>query len=86
MSLLELLRGATTMASLTIALFFLRYWRVTRERLFALFSLAFCLLAANWALPAFGASLVPHAHTLRFLGFAIIAAAVIDKNRRPRRK
>ena len=83
MSLLELLRGAITMAALTIALFFFRYWAATRDRLFLLFGFAFCLLAANWVLPSLGGPLAPHAHTLRFLGFAIIAVAVIDKNRRP---
>jgi hypothetical protein len=67
------------MASLSIALFFLRFWRATSERLFALFSFAFCLLAANWALASL---LKPHAHVFRFLAFVVIALAVLDKNRR----
>ena len=76
------LRGALTMASLCIALFFLRFWRATSDRLFALFSFAFCLLGANWALASLGGLLSPHAHAFRFLAFAVIALAVIDKNRR----
>jgi CHASE2 domain-containing sensor protein len=78
----DFLQGALVMASLSIALFFLRYWRATRERLFALFSVAFCLLGANWALASLGGLLAPHAHLFRFLAFVVIALAVIDKNRR----
>jgi hypothetical protein len=81
-SLNDFLLGAVVMASLSVALFFLRYWRATKERLFVLFSLAFCLLAANWALVSLGGPLGPHAHLFRFLAFVVIALAVIDKNRR----
>jgi hypothetical protein len=84
----DFLQGALTMASLSIALFFLRFWRASRERLFAFFSVAFCLLGANWALASLGGPLAPHAHFFRFLAFIVIALAVIDKNRRgdePRR-
>ncbi|HEX2877556.1 MAG TPA: DUF5985 family protein [Polyangiaceae bacterium] len=82
MSLNDFLRGALVMASLSIALFFLRFWRATSERLFALFSLAFCLLAANWALASLAGPTTPHAHVFRFLAFVVIALAVLDKNRR----
>ncbi len=78
----DFLEGAQVMASLSIALFFLRFWRATRERLFVLFSVAFCLLGANWALPSLGGPLAPHAHFFRFLAFVVIALAVLDKNRR----
>lgn len=78
----DFLQGALLMASLSIALFFLRFWRATRERLFAFFSVAFCLLGANWALASLSGSLAPHAHIFRFLAFVVIALAVIDKNRR----
>jgi hypothetical protein len=81
-SLNEFLQGALVMASLTIALFFLRFWLTTKERLFALFSLAFCFLAANWAFASLGGPLAPHAHFFRFLAFIVIALAVLDKNRR----
>lgn len=78
----DFLQGALVMASLCVALFFLRFWRATSERLFLLFSLAFCLLAANWALPSLGGPLAPQAHLFRFLAFIVIALAVLDKNRR----
>lgn len=82
MTLIDFLQGALVMASSSVALFFLRYWRATRERLFALFSIAFCLLGANWALASLGGPLAPHAHLFRFLAFVVIALAVVDKNRR----
>ena len=78
----DFLRGALVMASLCIALFFLRFWRATADRLFCLFSFAFCLLALNWAVAALGGPLAPHAHLFRFFAFAVIALAVLDKNRR----
>ncbi len=84
MTLNAFLQGALVMASLSIALFFLRFWRATRDRLFALFSAAFCLLGVNWALASLGGPLAPHAHVFRFLAFFVIALAVLDKNRRGR--
>jgi len=70
------------MASLSIGLFFLRYWRRTRDRLFFMFSAAFGLLATNWTLASHGGSLAPHAYLFRFAAFVVIAIAVLDKNRR----
>jgi hypothetical protein len=78
----DFLHGAMVMATLSIALFFLRFWRATKDRLFVLFSAAFCLLGANWALATLGGPLAPHAHVFRFLAFVVIALAVLDKNRR----
>ncbi|HWJ94581.1 MAG TPA: DUF5985 family protein, partial [Telluria sp.] len=37
----DLLTGAITMASLVIALFFLRFWRNTRDRFFLYFAASF---------------------------------------------
>jgi hypothetical protein len=78
----DFLRGAVVMASLSIGLFFLRYWRRTRDRLFFMFSAAFWLLALNWTLASVGGSLAPHAYVFRFAAFVLIAIAVVDKNRR----
>jgi hypothetical protein len=79
-----MLLGALVMASAVIALFFLRFWRDTRDRLFLMFSLAFWVLAANWL----GLGLVAQqedARTLlyvvRLLAFVLILVAVVDKNR-----
>ncbi|MES1183956.1 MAG: DUF5985 family protein [Myxococcales bacterium] len=78
----DFLRGALVMASFSIGLFFLRYWRSTRDRLFPLFSAAFWLLGLNWTVATLAPSLAQHANVLRFLAFVLIALAVLDKNRR----
>lgn len=77
----DFLHGAITLASLSIALFFLRYWRTTRDRLFVMFSAAFWLLGMHWFLLSARPGLATQAHVLRFLAFGLIALAVLDKNR-----
>jgi hypothetical protein len=77
--------GAITMASLTAATFFLRFWRETGDRLFAIFSLAFALLGVT----RLGLAL-SRDHTegdtswywMRLVVFLLILAAIVDKNRR----
>ena len=44
----SVLLGALTMSAGVIGLLFLRFWRVSRERLFAFFALSFWLLGLNW--------------------------------------
>jgi hypothetical protein len=82
--LFALLHGATAMACAAVALFFVRYWRQTRDRLFVLFAIAFGLLGVNRVLLAavhVNAENVPYLYVLRLLAFALIAFAVVDKNR-----
>ena len=78
----QFLRGAIVLACCAIALFFWRYWRSTRDRLFRFFCLAFVLLALNWTMVSASSSWAQHAYLARFLAFTIIAWAVLDKNRR----
>lgn len=79
----EFLQGATMLASLGVALFFLKYWRSTRDRLFAVFAAAFTVFAVNRALLA---ALDPdneartYVYLLRALTFLLIAVAIVDKN------
>lgn len=79
--------GLLTMASLVAALFFLRFWRETRDRLFAFFSLAFLGLGATWL----GLAIINHpadeaqqeyAYVVRLVAFVILIIGIIDKNRR----
>jgi peptidoglycan/LPS O-acetylase OafA/YrhL len=83
----DLICGALVMGYAIAALFFLRFWRRTRDRLFAIFAVAFLLLAANRiALVAFHAD-AEHQHylyLLRLVAYTLIIAAIVDKNR-PRR-
>ena len=80
--------GAEAMASLTAALLFLRFWRLTRDRLFTFFSLAFCSLALNWIVLAVDNAPAEEHHyvyLLRLAAFMLIIIGIIDKNRRARR-
>ncbi|MDF3064821.1 MAG: hypothetical protein K0R38_422 [Polyangiaceae bacterium] len=76
------LQGALVMASATISFYFLRYWRLSNDRLFLMFSGAFCLLAMNWLLVALLPQVPGYAHAVRFAAMGLIAAAIIDKNRK----
>jgi hypothetical protein len=78
----QFLRGAIVLACSAIALFYLRYWRATKDRLFLFFCVAFVLFALNWTAISVSNDWAEHAYLARFLAFAIIAWAVIDKNRR----
>ena len=74
--------GAIAAGYAVAGLFFLRFWRDTRDRLFALFALAFLVLAANRV--AGGLLAAPDrdpVYWVRFAAFAVILAAVVDKNR-----
>ena len=79
------LSGALCMTSLTIALFFLNFWRRTGDRFFLTFSGAFLLLMVERIiLFAIGASheFAPYVYVARLLAFVLIIVAIIDKNRR----
>jgi len=75
--------GAIAMGFCVAGLFFLRFWRDTGDRLFALFALAFILMAVSRAYFALTES--PDAgedrYWVRFAAFAIILVAILDKNR-----
>ena len=80
------LSGAISMACLTIALFFLRFWRQTGDRLFVIFAAAFGLLMVErLMLATFSTSheLAPYIYVVRLIAFALIMGGVVDKNRRP---
>ena len=81
--MIEFLSGALTMGFVVGALFFLRFWRKTADRLFLAFAAAFVLLAFNQALATWlGAAdeRVGYAYLLRVLGFILILIAIVDKN------
>lgn len=81
--MIEFLSGAVTLGYLIAALFFLRFWRRTADRLFITFALAFVLFALNQGLAhAFAVYHEPTSfvYALRVLGFVLILYAIIDKN------
>jgi hypothetical protein len=76
--------GAISMGFLVAATFFLRFWRESRDRLFAFFGVAFLLMAVTR--PLLGVSgdednhLVPY--LIRLASYGIIILAIADKNLR----
>ena len=81
--MIEFLSGAVTLGFVIAAVFFLRFWRRTGDRLFFAFAIAFVLLALNQALAQWlGAAdeRVMYTYLLRVLGFVIILFAIVDKN------
>jgi hypothetical protein len=76
--------GMLTMASVVASLFFLRYWKVSGDRLFAFFAAAFAMFAVNWL----ALSLIDPAYEARHLiylvrlaAFIVIIVGIVDKNR-----
>ena len=85
--LLSFLSGAVVMGFWLAGLFFLRFWKKTRDELFLAFTLAFWLLGLVQALLAFSSVPVEDRSWLYFLCFAaflLILAAIWRKNRRAR--
>jgi hypothetical protein len=81
----EFLMGTIAMASSVAALFFLRFWRDTGDRLFAIFAVAFFLLAITrlgLVLSQQQLEGQTHWYWVRLAAFVLILLAIIDKNRR----
>ena len=81
--------GGSAVACLAIALFFLRFWRETDDRLFAAFAAAFVVFGVNrliLSLTSEDADGRTYAYLLRFLAFMLVVWGILDKNRTPRRQ
>lgn len=81
--LADVLSGAASMASLAVALFFLKFWRRTRDTFFLIFAAAFAIDAISRF--ALGVSQVsdttePMYFLPRLVMFGLIVAAIIGKN------
>ena len=68
-------------------LFFLRFWTLSRDRIFLYFCVAFWLLGLNWL----GLALIPwvpetrdEVFVVRLLAFILIIVGVVEKNCRAR--
>ncbi len=83
MDLADFFSGMITMGFAVCTLFFLRFWRRTRDSLFLVFSFAFMLLALNQALSTLlGLPIEERSwlYLLRLAAFLIIIAAIVKKN------
>lgn len=82
------LQGISAAGAAISGLFFFRFWRDSRDALFAFFGAAFCLLALSWTLLGVIAPTEetrPYIYGLRLIAFVLIIAGMIDKNRHPDR-
>lgn len=79
-----ILEGAIAMASLVIALFFLRFWKSTGDCFFLYFSLSFLLQSVNWiflGILATQSEDAPFFYLIRLAAYALILVAIFVKNR-----
>jgi hypothetical protein len=87
MVIIPFLLGATAMASLVAALFFLRFWRETGDRFFLYFAVAFGIEGLNRSvlgLSSVSQETEPFFYLVRLIAFLLILAAIVDKNRKKR--
>ena len=79
----EFVSGAIVMGYLIAGLFFFRFWKDTRDRLFGIFGAAFCMLAFQRMVLTVTGDEVGHVlvYGLRLLAFLLILYAIWDKNR-----
>jgi hypothetical protein len=84
MTLYDFLSGAVALGFAACALFFLRFWRRTREELFLAFAIAFLLLGVGQTILALAN--IPteergSIYLLRLIAFLLILLAIYRKNR-----
>jgi hypothetical protein len=78
------LNGMSAAGSLVAGVLFLRFWLDVGDRLFLWFALAFFVFAAHWSAISLLQPAVEARHwfyVIRLIGFGLIFAAIIDKNR-----
>jgi hypothetical protein len=78
--------GALTMACAVAGLFFARFYRASRDRLFLSFAVSFWVLGLHWLLLALVQPANEGRHQLyllRLAAFVILIAGIADRNRRP---
>ena len=84
-----LMAGAIAMASLTIALFFVRFWRSSGDRFFLYFALSFTIEGLHRVYAVMrdnGGEDSPLHYLIRLLAYGLILWAILEKNlpRKPR--
>ena len=79
------LSGAIVMGFWVIGLFFFRFWRESRDRLFAYFCFAFWILAAERIGVVYIGTAQeetgPVVYLARVIAFSLIAWSILEKNR-----
>ena len=81
----QFISGMIMMGYLVSGIFFLRFWRDSRDRLFALFGAAFCILALQRVGLQLSRDIPEHEslwYFVRLAAYVIIIIAIIDKNQK----
>ena len=78
------LSGAIALGCLVVALFFLRFWRATRDPFFLYFAASFALETASRAVSGLLqlGDENPALYALRVIAYGLIIVAIWQKNRR----
>lgn len=83
--MLAFLWGACAFGAAAVAVFFARFYSLTRDRLFIFFSSSFGILAAHWLVLTLRSRehpATPLVYAVRLVAFLLFAVGVVDKNRR----
>lgn len=80
--LVDFLLGGTSVALLGSSIFFLRYWKDTKDQLFAFFSASFFIMAISQVGILFGTDVdrLPYGYWMRLASFVLIIMGIIEKN------
>jgi uncharacterized membrane protein HdeD (DUF308 family) len=79
----DMMAGAIVMASILIALFFVRFWRDSGDRFFLYFALSFLIQGVHRAVITFSAAThedAPLHYVVRLLAYGLILWAILEKN------
>jgi len=79
------LNGAISMGFFVAGLYFLKFWRSTRDRLFLFFAAAFFILMTERiarGVMEIKTEWAPYVYGIRLAAFVLILIAILDKNRR----
>jgi len=83
-AIVPFLQTVSATAAVAAGLFFFRFWRESRDRLFAFFGAAFWVLAVSWALLALinpSDEARPYIYAIRLVAFLLMIIGMVDKNR-----
>ena len=82
-ALKAMLAGAIMVSAWAIFVFFVRFWRKTRDRLFALFASAFLLLGIERvSIVMLSGDMQSFSYLLRLCAFLLILFGILAKNRK----
>lgn len=80
----KVISGALFALGMVVALFFLRFYVETRDRLFLFFAISFGALGVDWLLVAIFSPVreeAPYYYLPRLVAFLLIIIGIYDKNR-----